>query len=137
MQKFSADLSELIGSVNSVEAAYKATILQNYVDIIKASDAIIPYIMSVAEQDLRPSPIIFDHGIFKGPDGKPILDITKKRMVLQHLLRTLHFTHAQVCDLRLRDDEMVEIIYENGIHKRLSAAGNSETEMISSIMKHI
>lgn len=51
--KFSTGLSELIGSVNPVEAAYKATVMQKFVDMIRASDTIIPPIMSAAEPDIR------------------------------------------------------------------------------------
>lgn len=58
LQKFSTGLSELIGSVNPVEAAYKATVMQKFVDMIKASDTIIPPIMSVAELDIRHTSIV-------------------------------------------------------------------------------
>lgn len=35
VQKFSTDLGELIGRVDPVEAAYKAVVMQNYVDALK------------------------------------------------------------------------------------------------------
>ena len=160
MQKFSLDLSKLIGASNAVETAYKGVILQRYVDSMKKTHPFIEMLFELAETDINSKEFVTSADSEEMEkmydeverslrhDIEPMVEETldekiakrerqEKEHILKGLLDTLRYTNVGILDLVLVNDETVEIRYSSGGCRKVNIACDSGTAMIRDIMKHI